>query len=163
MHFLSLDSSRLVDNNNVKEFEYFTSDLLGNTRQVLRSVAGNLTVSQDNHYGVYTELSRSTFGMQIDGLSAQSTNTNCLTYNNKEKDIDLNWYHYGTRFYDPAVGRWWGIDPIDEYYSPYNYVGNNFINSIDYDGRGEMKVRALTPLKGDGGFRNTPFHHVQFF
>ena len=43
-------------------------------------------------------------------------------------EIQLGYYDYGARFYDPAIGRWGQVDPLaDEYaaYNPYNYVLNN--------------------------------------
>ncbi len=60
-----------------------------------------------------------------------------FTYNGKEleDDFNLNWYHYGARYYDPQLGRWLQVDPADEFHSPYVYVGNNPVNNVDPDGQ----------------------------
>ncbi len=62
-------------------------------------------------------------------------------YNGKELQdeqlggINLDWYYYGARFYDPALGRWHVVDPAIENnhyeWSPYTYVYNNPIKLID--------------------------------
>ncbi|MEZ4829533.1 MAG: RHS repeat-associated core domain-containing protein [Bacteroidia bacterium] len=44
----------------------------------------------------------------------------------------------GARWYDPAAGRWWGVDGLAEKYfsiSPFAYVANNPVKFIDPDGR----------------------------
>ncbi len=60
-------------------------------------------------------------------------------YNGKEyqDELGLNFYDYGFRNYDPAIGRWMNIDPLaDKYFSktPYMYCNNNTILYIDPNG-----------------------------
>ena len=55
----------------------------------------------------------------------------------------VNWYDYGARFYDPAIGRFGAIDPLCEFMpnnSPYAYAGNNPISYIDYNGEHPVLV-----------------------
>ena len=57
-------------------------------------------------------------------------------YNGKEYETteDLNWYFYGARWYDPAIGRFTGVDPIAAEFahvSGYNYAENSPIAYID--------------------------------
>ena len=79
----------------------------------------------------------------MDGNWNQSNNAepdNNYLYNGKELDQDfgLDWYHYGARMYDTAIGIFTGVDPLaDEFtpISPYVYTFNNPIKLIDPDGQ----------------------------
>jgi|GEM_PF-2667768 len=61
---------------------------------------------------------------------------NDYLYNSKElnTDLGLNWSDYGARFYDAAIGRFTGVDPISDQFahvSTYNYAENSPIVNID--------------------------------
>ena len=105
----------------------YLQDHLGNNRVVAKSDG---TVIQTNHY--YP------FGMSF--TESTHGDKQPYKYNNKELDMNngLNWYDYGARMYDPALGRWHVVDPLSEKYygvTPYAYCNNNPIKNIDLDGR----------------------------
>ncbi|WP_312555399.1 RHS repeat-associated core domain-containing protein [Empedobacter brevis] len=74
------------------------------------------------------------------GIGSNSGSANYkYRYNGKElqDELNLNLYDYGARNYDPALGRWFNIDPLAEKYysfSTYNYVLNSPNIAIDPDG-----------------------------
>jgi len=79
-------------------------------------------------------------GLTFNESSRENSVPNNFLYNEKElqKDNDLNWYDFGARMYDAALGRWHAVDPkADKYvsWSPYNYVKNDQIKNIDPNGK----------------------------
>jgi RHS repeat-associated protein len=70
---------------------------------------------------------------------------NKYQYNGKElnEELGLDWLDYGARWYDAAVGRFTGIDPIADQFphvSPFNYAEDEPIANIDLHGL--QRVRA---------------------
>jgi RHS repeat-associated protein len=124
-----------VDGNAFFYYEYSIKDHLGNTRLTFRDVNSNDLVDdseilQQSHY--YP------FGMEMEGSWSAST-PNKYLYNGKElnREHGLDWLDYGARWYDPAVGRWWSVDPLAQDFgnkTPYNYTNNNPLIFIDPDG-----------------------------
>jgi len=114
-----------------QEWRYSINDHLGN-RRILMDDAN--TILSESHY--YS------FGLEMYGAwNANSTfpddsPENDYKYNGKElhNDFGLRLYEYGARFYDPAIGRFTGVDPISDQFphaSTYNYAENRPINGID--------------------------------
>ncbi|WP_343285810.1 RHS repeat-associated core domain-containing protein, partial [Bacteroides sp. An269] len=107
------------------KYHYYLKDHQGNNRVVISSTG---TVEETNHY--YS------FG----GVFAATNNMQPYKYNGKEFDNKngLNWYDYGARHYDAALGRFVSVDPLSEqdYPSPpYTYCGGNPVIRIDKDGK----------------------------
>ena len=106
------------------KYHYYLKDHQGNNRVVI-SQSG--TVEETNHY------------YPFGGTFASAGNVQPYKYNGKEYDAKkgLNWYDYGARHYDAALGRFMTVDPLAEKYyplSPYAYCGNNPIRYIDPTG-----------------------------
>jgi len=79
--------------------------------------------------------------------SGSATAMNHYLYNGKElnTDLGLNWYDYGARWYDRALGRWNAPDPLAEKFdswSGYHYTLNNPINYTDPNGMDTLYIHA---------------------
>ena len=71
------------------------------------------------------------------GLSYSSVSYDYLKFSGKELDEEegLYKYHFGWRDYDPAIGRWFVVDPARQFASPYVFNGNNAVCHFDEDGQ----------------------------
>ena len=106
------------------KYHYYLKDHQGNNRVVINQSG---TVEETNHY------------YPFGGVFASTSNTQPYKYNGKEYDSKkgLNWYDYGARHYDAALGRCHTNDRfVEKYYSmsPYQYGANNPVNNIDVNG-----------------------------
>ena len=110
---------------NDKKYHYYLKDHQGNNRVVINQSGA---VEETNHY------------YPFGGVFASTGNVQPYKYNGKELDAKkgLNWYDYGARHYDAALGRFTTVDPLAEkHYSEslYTYCYSNPINCIDPNGK----------------------------
>lgn len=52
-----------------------------------------------------------------------------------QDELNLGWYDFGARNYDPSLGRWFNKDPLNQFTSPYLSFGNNPVRYVDPDGQ----------------------------
>ena len=124
------------------KYHYYLKDHQGNNRVVVDET-GN--VEEVNDYYPFGGL-----------MSSSSNSVQPYKYNGKELDRKggLDWYDYGARHYDAAVGRWHAVDPSSEKYygcSPYTYCKNSPVLRIDLDGKDDYVVTKSGRL-----FNETP-------
>ena len=76
------------------------------------------------------------YGMRLAGRSFIRDSGDDELYHGKRLDqaYGLDWTHYGWRYYDAERGRWVMVDPADEFYTAYSYVGGDPVNFTDPDG-----------------------------
>ncbi|MBD5323957.1 MAG: hypothetical protein HDS02_03870, partial [Bacteroides sp.] len=108
-------------------YNAYMTDYQGNIRMV---VSESAAVRQAVNYYPYGALM----------TTGPSINVQRYMYNGKELDRmhGLDWYDYGARHYDAAIGRWHSMDDMCYAYydiSPYAYCGGDPVNAIDPDGR----------------------------
>lgn len=68
-----------------------------------------------------------------------------LWYTGKEYDDDIGLSYYGARWYDPAIGRFMGVDPVEvdpeniHLFNRYAYANNNPYRYVDPDGNSPLE------------------------
>jgi RHS repeat-associated protein len=120
------------------QYEYDMKDHLGNTRLVFAAHDnGHPEVLQQTSYYPYGKI------MQQQNFQGTDANENKNLFNGKEfqddvlAGINLDWYDFGARMYDPEICRWHVMDPLavlSPNYSPYRFGFNNPIMFTDPSG-----------------------------
>ena len=106
---------------------YYVTDHLGSTRVVVSS-NGSIQEAYDYY----------PFGLPMPGRSITGWSETPERFTGYYKDQESYLYYAQARMYDPAIGRFLSVDPHASNYphlSPYVYVANNPLISIDPDGR----------------------------
>ena len=110
-------------------YYYMKRDHLGSTRVLCH--ASGTTLVADQTTGYYP------FGL---AHGHGNLNLNRYLFSGKESQDQtlggklLGLYDFGSRFYDPTLGRWFNVDPKLEFVSPYGYCANNPVLYIDPNG-----------------------------
>ncbi|WP_350292609.1 DUF6443 domain-containing protein [uncultured Croceitalea sp.] len=122
------------------DYVYHYSDHLGNVRLSYSDTDGNGTIDaaseiiNENNYYPFGMLHKG-YNTGIHPLGTGYT----YGFGGKElqEDGGLAWLDFGSRNYDPALGRWMNIDPQAGRYmsiSPFAAMGNNPVTFVDPNG-----------------------------
>ena len=121
--------------------EYVITDHLGNTRLRFSDLDGNSQIDSSELLSVHNYYP---FGLEwkVGGYR--------YTYNGKEidRELGLNWHHYGKRMFDPVIARFTGVDPISDQFawvSTYNYAENEPVANIDLHGLQKFNTTKYDP------------------
>lgn len=117
--------------------------LQGNHGNVLALINNRKTLNnpQRYHAEIFSATDYYPFGMT---LPARNFNDEALRYGFADKEIDReikgnnNSYDFNARLYDPRLGKWLSIDPLQRKYpshSSYNFALNSPIMFSDPDGK----------------------------
>ncbi len=117
-------------------YSYFKTDHLGSTRMVLAAVWD----ADQNDYTMNVEQATDYYPF---GLAHELNDLGINKYLFSGKELQdvaigsmglLGMYDFGSRYYNPYLGRWFGIDPALQMTNPYIYCGNNPMTYVDPDG-----------------------------
>ncbi|XP_058122314.1 uncharacterized protein LOC131293123 [Anopheles ziemanni] len=107
------------------------SDHEGSVRLIVRD--GEVVAAYD--YLPYGQIFRR-YGTDLDGQIS-------YLYTGQEWEPEIGLYNYRARLYDPDIGRFYQMDPKEQYPSPYVYAGNSPVSLVDPDGEFAFAIACL--------------------
>ena len=106
---------------------YEIKDHIGNVRAtVCWGTSNNLQLINYNDYYPH--------GNIMPGRSYSAGSNYRYGYQSQEKDEETGFNNFDLRMYDSRIGRWFNVDPMEQYFSAYLAMGNNPVNNIDPTG-----------------------------
>ncbi|MEK6153140.1 RHS repeat-associated core domain-containing protein [Flavobacteriaceae bacterium 3-367] len=139
------------------DYIYQYKDHLGNIRLAYHNsgtaASPTLQIREENNY--YP------FGLKHKGYNGGQVGRNHkygFQEQERQEELGLNWISYKFRNHDPAIGRFFNVDPLTEKYSdwgPYVFSGNRLIDARELEGLEPHIINqsiqdARTQLKKDG-------------
>src|SRR5574344_65030 len=119
-------------------FEWYLKNHLGSTMLVYGTGSGSGSVRAAYDYRA--------FGEQVNLTVPADKVTE--TFTGKELDDETDLGYWGARYLDQMLGLWVSADPKREYASPYIYVGNNPIVSVDKKGNQSANANEFNTSLG---------------
>ena len=135
-------------------------DHLGSVRATVtdEAVNGDDPVMEEFHYYPFGMRMEVDYFRKLRHFPAKG---NAYQYNGKElyTDLGFDWMPYGAWYYDAAVGRFVGVDPIADRFawvSTYNYAENSPVANIDLHGlQASYYTNQLDKRFGSAEYRNS--------
>lgn len=140
------------------DYVYQYKDQINNVRLSYSDLDGNGSINPNTE--ILHERNYYPFGLLHKGYNnvINGTVNNRHQYQDQEftEDLGLNTHEWKYRWSDPAIGRFWSIDPLAEQYSyqsPYNFSENRVIDAFELEGLEKVSIhnRSFAPFKTFGG------------
>lgn len=129
-------------------YVYNYKDQVQNVRLSYADLDGNGSINPSTE--ILHERSYYPFGLLHKGYNNQINGvvSNYKQYQDQEftEDLGLNVHEWKYRFSDPAIGRFWSIDPLADdyrYQSPYNFSENRVIDGVELEGLEYVTVHHI--------------------
>ena len=135
------------------QWKFYSKDHLGSTRVVFNE-SNQFESAMD--YMPFGEIMRE-----------HNVGETAYQYTGQEYDKESGIHNYRARLYDSDLCRFYGMDPQEEFPSPFSYAGNNPVMNVDPDGESVVSLLAAM-AKGaaigiaGNGINNT-IHNQSFF
>ncbi|MFN0117740.1 MAG: hypothetical protein ACKVQC_05525 [Elusimicrobiota bacterium] len=133
---------RCVPQDSSYRYEYSLKDHLGSGRLYFSDLDGDGEIKgtldpNDANYDpandeILQEAHTYPFGMAMEGTWDDVTGSaNRYQFTGKELnlELDLGWVDFGARWYEPALGRWGGVDALTEKYASWSGYSFGWIAS----------------------------------
>lgn len=129
----------------IKEYAYLNGRLVGmyttasNAQTSFHIDAAGSPVAATDAAG--TLLWRENYRPYGERLLVLDGGSNSMWFSGKVQDVTTGLSYFGARFYDPVIGRFMAVDPVDfnegnlHSFSRYAYANNNPYKFVDPDGR----------------------------
>lgn len=127
VEYIYLDNKRIAEHEGTK-ISYFHNDISGSPMLATNASGAQLWKETYRPYG--------------DKLKQEAaSSSNKIGFHGKPFDNDVGLSYMGARYYDPTLGRFTGIDPVDfqeknlHSFNRYAYANNNPYKFVDPDGK----------------------------
>ncbi len=132
LEFFQHSEGRVVKSGNDYNFEYNLTDHLGNVRAVINE--SGAVVQRQGYYP---------FGLTFNEWTSTSPK-NQYGFQGQEYQEELGWHQYKWRNSDPALGRFFNIDPLAEsfyYNSTYAFSENKVTAHVELEGLEAVSIK----------------------
>ncbi len=115
--------------------------------------AGTPLMATDDAGNIVWKETYQPYGSKLNYQPAASSNT--LGYTGKPYDNATGLSYMGARYYNPALGRFMGVDPVGyqegnpHSHNRYAYANNNPYKFVDPDGRQAVGLSGLSSMEAD--------------
>ena len=132
LQFFPTPEGYVSKNGSTYKYVYIYRDHLGNNRLSYSDIDNSGIISSSE---IQSNTSYYAMGMIHNGEYVANSNYN-YKYQDKEQLAfnGYNMYDFGSRMYDASVGRWFNMDPQNQFWSPYIAMGNVWVIGGDNNG-----------------------------